>query len=60
MRRAHGLEPYQLRVSSGDVAALLALMKIARLAHSPDHADSWTDLAGYAALGAEVSGAEIE
>jgi hypothetical protein len=36
-----------------DVAALLALLKMARLANSPDHRDSWVDLAGYAACGAE-------
>lgn len=42
-------------VSLGDVATLMCLMKIARLANSPGHADSWIDLAGYAACGAEVT-----
>lgn len=37
-----------------DVAILLALLKIARLASSPAHEDSWVDLAGYAACGAEI------
>lgn len=37
-----------------DVANLMALMKIARLKYSPDHRDSWVDLAGYAACGAEI------
>lgn len=42
------------KLSSADVAALLALMKIARLARTAGaHADSWVDLAGYAACGAE-------
>jgi hypothetical protein len=38
-----------------DVAALVALLKLSRLAGNLGHADSWLDLAGYAALGAEVS-----
>ncbi len=38
-----------------DVAIFLALVKIARLVESPNHADSWVDLAGYAACGAEVA-----
>lgn len=38
-----------------DVAAMMALMKIARLEETPDHMDSWTDLAGYAACGAECA-----
>lgn len=43
------LEPF-------DVAALLALLKLARLAHSSgQHLDSWIDLAGYAACGGEAS-----
>lgn len=40
-----------------DVAQMMALVKIARLAYQPDHADSWVDLAGYAAIGGEVSAA---
>ena len=39
----------------GDVAAMLALMKLARLGHNGSHWDSWLDLAGYAACGAEVT-----
>lgn len=39
-----------------DVAAMLALLKLARLKHSEgQHRDSWVDLAGYAACGAECS-----
>jgi hypothetical protein len=38
---------------TADVAAMLALLKIARLQQSPGHRDSWVDLAGYAACGAE-------
>lgn len=41
-------------VSPEQVALCLAQLKIARLIQTPGHADSWVDLAGYAALGAEV------
>lgn len=36
-----------------NVAIMLALMKVARLEANPKHKDSWVDLAGYAACGAE-------
>lgn len=39
-----------------DVAAMLALLKIARLRGNPRHDDNWVDLAGYAACGAELVG----
>lgn len=42
-----------LSLKAVDVANMMALMKIARLKHSPDHRDSWVDIAGYAACGAE-------
>lgn len=38
-----------------DVAALMILAKIARIRHRADKADSWVDVAGYAACGAEVA-----
>jgi hypothetical protein len=34
-----------------DVAILNVLQKVARIAYTPDHADSWVDIAGYAACG---------
>jgi hypothetical protein len=34
-----------------DVAALLCMLKISRIAWSPDKRDNWVDLAGYAACG---------
>jgi len=34
-----------------DVANLMVLMKVARLATNPTHRDSWVDVAGYAACG---------
>jgi hypothetical protein len=34
-----------------DAALMQALIKVARLRETPDHRDSWVDLAGYAAAG---------
>lgn len=44
-------------VSAADVARCMVAMKLARLSGSDEHRDSWVDIAGYAALGAEVAGA---
>lgn len=43
----HPILPY-------DVAAMMALLKIARIASGMPKADNWVDLAGYAACGAEL------
>lgn len=45
------IEPY-------DAAAMMALFKLARLRFNPFYEDGWADLAGYAACGAELAGAE--
>ena len=37
-----------------DAAAMLALLKIARIASGHGKADNWIDLAGYAACGGEI------
>mgnify|MGYP001593492931 CR=1 FL=1 len=42
-------------VSSVDVSIMLALVKVARMKTSEDHADNWIDLAGYAACGGEIA-----
>ena len=42
-------------LSSRDVAAMMILLKIARVATS-EKADHWIDIAGYAACGGEVDG----
>lgn len=42
--------------SAVDVAVMMALLKIARLAYDPQHMDNWVDLAGYAACGGEIAG----
>ena|ERR1700722_17353500 len=38
-----------------DVAVMNILLKIARLANTPSHNDSWIDIAGYAACGADIT-----
>ena len=43
-------------ISALDVAMMMALLKIARARTNPAHGDSWVDLAGYAACGAELAG----
>lgn len=45
-------------ITPGDVSLMMALMKIARLAETPDHRDSYVDLVGYALTGAEVNGVQ--
>ena len=40
-------------VTRKEVALCMVGVKMARLAKSPDHDDSWVDLCGYAALGGE-------
>lgn len=47
------------RITTKDVAAMLALLKIARIATGHAKSDNWVDLAGYAACGGEIeTGAE--
>lgn len=38
-----------------DVSMMMVLLKIARLQNSPEHHDSWVDVAGYAACGGEIA-----
>lgn len=45
----------RINFEAHDVALMLALLKTARLVRNPKHADSWVDLAGYAACGAECA-----
>ena len=47
------------RITAKDVAVMMALLKIARIAAGHAKADNWVDLAGYAACGGEIeTGAE--
>lgn len=41
-------------IEARDVAAMLALLKIARISNGVYKADNWIDLAGYAACGGEI------
>jgi hypothetical protein len=44
--------------TEADVAAMLILVKTSRLIATPNHEDSWVDIAGYAACGMEVTSDE--
>ena len=46
-----------LVIGPEDVAAMMCLFKIARIATGHGKADNWIDLAGYAACGGELEGA---
>lgn len=41
-------------ITPTDVAQMMVLMKMARLAHNPTHKDSWVDGIGYLACGAGI------
>lgn len=49
-----GPDRLQIGISPVDVAAMLALLKIARIASGHGKSDNWVDLAGYAACGGEI------
>ncbi len=44
----------RIEITPKDVAAMMALLKIARIAGGNGTDDSWIDLAGYAACGGEL------
>lgn len=44
-----------LRLEPADIGLLMVLLKVARLMHTPDHADSYVDIAGYAACAYEIT-----
>lgn len=48
----------QTQIDRRDVAAMMILLKVARIATSPCGGtdDTWVDIAGYAACGAEIGG----
>lgn len=47
-------DAFDFFITAKDVAAMLALMKIARIASGHAKEDNWVDLAGYAACGGEI------
>ena len=52
-------EDFNVYLSSRDVAAMMILLKVARVATS-EKADHWVDIAGYAACGGEIDGTPEE
>lgn len=46
-----------IEITPIDVALMMAWLKIVRASDNPNHTDSFVDLAGYAACGAELAGA---
>lgn len=40
-------------LSATDVAVMMALLKVARAEHNPDHRDNWVDAAAYVAMAGE-------
>ena len=49
-----------IEITPTEVAAMMALLKIARVASGHSKADNWIDLAGYAACGGELESIEEE
>lgn len=47
-------------ITPAQVALCMAMVKVTRLVQTPDHIDSWVDLAGYSACGGEVSEKEAK
>jgi hypothetical protein len=43
-------------INSHDVAAMMTLLKVARLRQNPGHNDNWIDACGYMACGGEIIG----
>lgn len=48
---------YGNRIEAHDVALMMICVKLVRATRSPEKADSWIDIAGYAALGGEMANA---
>lgn len=47
-------------VDGRDVVILQIMVKVARLIQSPDHRDSWLDIAAYAAAGWEITSGQAD
>ena len=45
-------------LTATDVALLMTLFKVARAQGNPANNDTWVDIAGYAACGAELGGSD--
>lgn len=53
------LHEYDSLLDSTDVAAMMALLKIARISTGKPKVDNWVDLIGYAACGGEIQLREV-
>lgn len=49
---------YATKIDAHDVAAMMALLKIARISENPQHMDNWVDGCGYFACGGEIAGGD--
>lgn len=47
-------------ISAPEMVSMMIMLKLARLKETPDHLDSWIDIAGYASIAYESIYAEIE
>jgi Domain of unknown function (DUF6378) len=45
-----------VEITPSDVCLMMIVLKASRLMHDSGQSDSWVDIAGYAAIGGEVSG----
>lgn len=52
IRYFRGFKPFSL--TAKDIAAMMVLFKVARIATGQDKEDNWVDIAGYAACGGEL------
>ena len=51
---------YAVKIDAEDVAAMMALLKIARISENPQHMDNWVDGCGYFSCGGEIAGKEAK
>lgn len=51
---AHADKVNDYEINPEDVAAMMILLKVARIASGHQKADNWIDIAGYAACGGEL------
>ena len=55
-----GFDDGRGKFSAVDVAIMMALLKVARIANNPGHMDSYVDGCGYFACGGEIAGKEAQ
>jgi hypothetical protein len=54
-RQSVNVPESNFRITGFDTAIMMALVKIARIAHNPETQDNYVDLAGYAACAGETA-----